>query len=458
MRILILGAGQVGTALVEYLSKDEDNDITIVDIDEEKLTTIAKHLDVKTVCGYAVYPSVLEEAGIEEMNMVIAVTFSDEHNMIICQMAHTLYKVEKKIARIRAVEYLQKKELFKDFAIPIDYTISPEIIITDYIRRIVDNPGALQVLNFENGLVQLVTVRAYEGTKVVGHPIKDIQQYLPHTQMRIVSLYRDGEAIAAYGNTVIQEGDNVYFVTKKDDTKKAIAAFRRKDRPYKNIMIAGGGNIGFKLAAVLEKDHKVRVIELDKKRVRELTAKLNSDTLVLNGNVTDEFLLKEDGGIEKTDLFLALTQSDETNIIASILAKKLGAKRTIALLKRNIYVDLARKSGDIDIVISPDQITVGRILAQVRKGDTMAVYSLRQGGSEAIELIVHGNEKTSLVVGRAIGEIDFPEGVKVGCIVRDDEVMMGSRHLVIEEFDHVIIMLTNIDTVHEVEHLFQEMA
>ena len=456
MNILILGAGQVGTALVEYLSKDEENDITIVDVDEEKLVSIEKHLDVRTVCGYAVYPNVLETAGIKEMDMVIAVTFSDEHNMIICQMAHTLYKVEKKIARIRAVEYLEKKELFKDFAIPIDYTISPEIIITDYIHRIIDNPGALQVLNFENGLVQLVTVRAYENTQVVGHPIKDIQQYLPHTQMRIVSLYRDGNAISAYGDTVIQEGDNVYFVTKKEDTKEAIAAFRRNDRHYKNIMIPGGGNIGFKLAQVLESDHKVRVIELDKQRVRELTAKLSSDTLVLNGNVTDEFLLKEDGGIEKTDLFLALTQSDETNIMSSILAKKLGAKRTIALLKRNIYVDLARKSGDIDIVISPDQITVGRILAQVRKGDTMAVYSLRQGGSEAIELIVHGDEKTSLVVGRAIGEIDFPDGVKVGCIVRDDDVIMGSRHLVIEEFDHVIMVLTDISKIHEVENLFQE--
>jgi trk system potassium uptake protein TrkA len=458
VRILILGAGQVGTALVEYLSKDEDNDITIVDIDEEKLTSIDKHLDVRTVCGYAVYPSILEEAGIEDMDMVIAVTFSDEHNMIICQMAHTLYHVKKKFARIRAVEYLQKKSLFTDSAIPIDYTISPEIIITEYIDRIIDNPGALQVLNFENGLVQLVTVRAYAGTNIVGHPIKEIQQYLPHTQMRIVSLFRDGEAIPAYGDTVIQEGDDVYFVTKKVDTKEAISAFRRRDRRYQNIMIAGGGNIGFKLAEALEEDHKVRVVELDKQRVRELTAKLSSGTLVLQGNVTDEFLLKEDGGIEKTDLFLALTQSDETNIMASILAKKLGAKRTIALLKRNIYVDLARKSGDIDIVISPDQITAGRILAQIRKGDTMAVYSLRQGGSEAIELIVHGNKNTSKVVGKSIGEIDFPDGVKVGCIVREKEVIMGSRHLMLKEGDHIIMVLTNIDKVHEVENLFQEIS
>jgi len=454
VNILILGAGQVGTALASYLSKDKENDITIVDIDEAKLQNIEQRLDVKTVNGHATYPEILEKAGIQRMDMVIAVTFSDENNMIACQIAHTLYKVNKKIARIRAIEYLKRAELFSSSAIPIDFIISPEILITKYIHKIVDNPGALQVLSFENDLVQLVTVRAYENTNVVGHPIKDIQKYLPHTQMRIMSLFRDGKAIPAYGDTVIEDGDDVYFITKKEDTKEAISAFRRIDKPYKNIMIAGGGQIGYNLAKELERNHRVTIIDLNKDRVRNISAKLSNTTLVLNGNATDERLLLAEG-VENFDLFLSLTESDETNVVASILAKKLGVRRTISLLKRNIYVDLSRKSGDIDMVISPDQITAGRILAQIRKGDTMALYSLRQGGSEAIEIIVHGDENNSLVVGKAIKDIDFPDGVAMGCIIRDKKVIMASSYQKIHSNDHLIMILTDIDKIHEVENLFK---
>jgi trk system potassium uptake protein TrkA len=453
MKILILGAGQVGSTLAKYLSEDDDNDITIIDKDEVNLLDLQRHLDIKTVCGFAAYPNILEEADIRNMDMVIAVTRSDEGNMLACQMAHTLYQVDKKIARVRTAEYLHRKELFSDDAIPIDFIITPEGLVTNYIKRVVEEPGAEQVFEFENGLVQLVETKAYAGTPIVGHSIKELHKHLPNIHMRIVSLYRNGQAIPAYGDTVIKDGDRVYFVTKKESVSKVLKEFRRLDKAYRNIIIAGGGRIGLNLAKHLEKNHRVRIIEQSKERVKELADELE-DVLVLRGNASDEELLLEEG-IENTDLFLALTDSDEINVIVSILAKRLGAHKTIALVKRNVYEDLAEQSDDVDMVISPDQITTSGILAHIRKGDTMMVHSLRQGKSEAIELIVHGDKDHSDVVGRSIGEINLPDGVVVGSIVRNNKVIMGSRVLVIEEGDHILLVLTDVNKIHEVEKLFE---
>ena len=453
MKILILGAGQVGSSLAKYLESDKENDITIIDKDEANLSSLQRHLDIKTISGHAYYPNILEEAGIKNMDMVIAVTRSDEGNMLACQMAHTLYQVDKKVARIRTAEYLHREELFAPDAIPIDFVINPESLVTNYIKRVVEEPGAEQVFEFENGLVQLVETRAYAGTPIVGHPIKELHQHLPKTSMRIVSLYRNGKTIPAYGDTVIKDGDRVYFVTKKASVSKVLKEFRRLDRAYKNIIIAGGGRIGLNLAKFLEKDHRVRIIEMNKERVGEIAEQLE-DTLVLHGNASDEELLLEEG-IESTDLFLALTDSDEINVIVSILAKRLGAHKTVALVKRNVYEDLAEQSDDVDMVISPDQITTSGILAHIRKGDTMMVHSLRQGKAEAIEIIVHGDNKHSDVVGKTVEEINLPEGVVVGSVVRNNEVIMGSRTLVIEENDHVLIVLSDVSKIHEVEALFE---
>ena len=453
MKILILGAGQVGSTLAKYLSEDDDNDITIIDKDEINLLDLQRHLDIKTVCGFASYPNILEEADIRNMDMVIAVTRSDEGNMLACQMAHTLYQVDKKIARVRTAEYLHRKELFSNDAIPIDFIITPEGLVTNYIKRVVEEPGAEQVFEFENGLVQLVETKAYAGTPIVGHSIKELHKHLPNIHMRIVSLYRNGQPIPAYGDTVIKDGDRVYFVTKKESVSKVLKEFRRLDKAYRNIIIAGGGRIGLNLAKHLEKNHRVRIIEQSKERVKELADELE-DVLVLRGNASDEELLLEEG-IENTDLFLALTDSDEINVIVSILAKRLGAHKTIALVKRNVYEDLAEQSDDVDMVISPDQITTSGILAHIRKGDTMMVHSLRQGKSEAIELIVHGDKDHSDVVGRSIGEINLPDGVVVGSIVRNNKVIMGSRVLIIEEGDHVLLVLTDVNKIHEVEKLFE---
>ncbi|SFV84916.1 Trk system potassium uptake protein TrkA [hydrothermal vent metagenome] len=451
MKILILGAGQVGSSLARYLSKDDENEITIVDVDGANLSNLARHLDIKTVCGHGSYPNVLEEAQIREMDIVIAITKSDESNILACQIAHKIYKVGKKIARIRTSEYLNNEE-FKTIA-PIDFVITPEELVTNFIKRMIEEPGAEQVFEFENGLVQLVETKAHAGTPIVGHPIKELHEHLPKTQMRIVSIYRNGKAIPAYGDTVIKDGDRVYFVSKKDSISQILKEFRRLDKPYKNIMIAGGGLIGLNLAKFLEKNHNVHIIELGKERVIEIADKLEK-AVVLHGNASDEDLLKSEG-IEQTDLFLALTDSDEINVLSSILAKRLGAHKTIALVKRNIYEDLATQNDYVDTVISPDQITTSGILSHIRKGDTMVVHSLRKGRSEAIEIIVHGDSEHSDVVGKTIEQINLPKGVIIGSIVRDKKVIMATRDLEIQELDHIVLILTDVSKIHQVEELFE---
>ncbi|AYQ57191.1 Trk system potassium uptake protein TrkA [Bathymodiolus thermophilus thioautotrophic gill symbiont] len=453
MKILILGAGQVGASLARYLSRDTENDITIVDKDEVNLSDIARHLDVKTICGHGSYPNILEQAEIRSMDMLIAVTKSDEGNMLACQMAHTLYNVGKKIARIRTAEYLYHDKLFSDYAIPIDFVITPEVLVTNFIKRMVEQPGAEQIFEFDNGLIQLVETKAYKGTPIVGRPIKELHEHLPKTRVRIVAIYRNGEAIPAYGDTVIKDGDRVYFVTKKGSVAEVLKEFRRLDRPYKNIIIAGGGLIGLNLAKFLEKNHRVRIIELNKQRVKEIADELE-DTIVLHGNASDQDLLTEEG-IESTDLFLALTDSDEINVIVSILAKRLGAHKTVALVKRNVYKDLATQSDGVDMVISPDQITTSGILSHIRKGDTMMVHSLRQGKAEAIEVIVHGDKSHSDVIGKSIEEIKLPEGAVFASVVRGDEVIMASRTLVIQENDHVLLVLSDVNKIHQIEELFE---
>ncbi|MDC0597213.1 Trk system potassium transporter TrkA [Candidatus Pseudothioglobus singularis] len=454
MKILILGAGQVGSTLARYLCLDDDNDITIVDQKEEMLTPLQRHLDIKTVIGYGAYPSVLEKAGIKSMDVVIAVMNSDERNMVACRMAHTLYNVKKKIARIRTTEYLLRPEIFSNDALPIDFLITPENLITEYIQGIVEEPGASQVFDFENGLVQLVETRAFIGTPIVNRPIKELHEHMPDVKIRIVSLYRNERAISAKSDTVIREGDQVYFLAKKDHISRALKEFRRAENNYQKIFIAGGGSIGLNVAKLLEETHNIRIIELSEDRAKYLSEKLNN-TLVLQGNASDEDLLKDEG-IENTDLFLALTDSDEVNVIVSILAKRLGAHKTIALVKRDVYASLAEQSGDVDIIVSPDQITVSGILSHLRKGDCMKVHSLQHGKSEAIEIVVHGDEKTSAVVGVQIKDLPLPEGVVVGAVVRDNELLMGSKKLVIESGDHILMVLMDVRKIHEVEALFLE--
>jgi trk system potassium uptake protein TrkA len=451
MKILILGAGQVGSSLAENLAH-EANDITIIDQNEDVLRLLQDRLDLRTVTGHASHPDILRAAGAEDADMLVAVTDSDETNMVACQVAYTVFHTPTKIARIRAIEYLSHSNLFSTDALPIDFLISPEQLITDYIKRLIEHPGALQVLDFANGQVQLVGVRAYYGGPLVGHELRTLRDHMPKIETRVAAIYRRNRAILPEGHTVIEADDEVFFIAATKDIRAVMSELRRLDKPYKRIMIVGGGNIGKRVAQALESKYQVKILDHDPARTRMLSNELNK-TIVLQGDAADQDLLLEEN-IEKTDVFCALTNDDEANILSSMLAKRRGARKVMTLINRAAYVDLI-ESGDIDIAISPQQATIGSLLTHIRRGDVVKVHSLRRGAAEAIEAIAHGDETTSKVVGRKIEDLKLPPDTTIGAIVRGEEVVIAHHDTVIQSEDHVILFLVDKARVTEVERLFQ---
>lgn len=452
MKIILLGAGQVGTSLAENLAS-ENNDITVVDTNADRLRDLQDRLDIRTVQGVASWPPILEQAGVEDADLLIAVTNSDEVNMIACQIAYSLYRTPTKIARIRATQYIDHSErLFKPDNVPVDVLISPEQLVTDYVRRLVETPGALQVLDFADKKLQLVAVKAYHGGPLVGQELRFLKQHMPSVKTRVAAIFRKDRPITPQGSTVIEAEDEVFFIAGRSDIRAVMSELRRKEKNYKRVIIAGGGNIGYRLAKALEKNYSVKIIEHNENRCRLLSESL-SRTVVLRGDASDQDLLLDEN-IEDTDIFLALTNDDEANIMASLLAKRLGARKVMTLINNSAYVDLVQ-GGEIDVAISPSQTTIGSLLTHVRRGDIVNVHSLRRGAAEAIEAIAHGDRKSSKVVGRAIEDIDLPEGCTIGALVRNEEVMMASDDLVIEPDDHVILFLIDKRRIKDVERLFQ---
>ncbi len=451
MKILILGAGQVGSSLAKNLAS-EANDITLVDVNDYVLRSLQDRLDIRTVCGLASHPDILRRAGADDADMVIAVTDSDEVNMVACQVAYTIFHTPTKIARVRHVEYLSVPQLFNQEALPIDVLISPEQLITSYIQRLIEHPGALQVLDFADGLVQLVAVKAYYGGPLVGHQLKELREHMPNVETRVAAIYRRGQPIIPEGATVIEADDEVFFITATRNTRAVMGELRRLDKPYKRILIGGGGNIGKSVARALEKRYQVKLIDHNAERTRAISQELEK-AIVLLGDIADQDLLLDEN-IENTDVFCALTNDDEANILSAMLAKRLGARKVMSLINRASYVDLV-ESGDIDIAISPQQATIGSLLTHIRRGDVVKVHSLRRGAAEAIEAIAHGDESTSRVVGRTIDELNLPPGTTIGAIIRDGDVLIAHHDTRIESEDHVILFLVDKSRIAEVEHLFQ---
>jgi trk system potassium uptake protein TrkA len=456
VNIVILGAGQVGSSVAESLVS-EANDITIVDTDATRLRWLQDRLDLRTVTGNAALPSVLAQAGAADAELLIAVTQSDQTNLCACRTASTLFRVPRNIARLRSQDYSRFPELLNAKNFAVDFSICPEQIVTDYIVRLIELPEALQVLELADGLLSLVAVRAFAGGPLVGHPVADIRKHIPDVDARIAAIYRGDQPIIPAGKTLIEPGDEVFCLAATRDIRAVMSELRRLDRPTRRILIAGGGNIGFRLALATEDDYGVKLIEANRERAEFLGAHLRQ-TLVLRGDATDEDLLTAEG-IEDTDLFLALTNDDENNIMAALLAKSIGARRVVALINRRTYVDLVQ-SDRIDIAISPAQVSIGTLLAHVRRGDVASVHRLRRGAAEALELVVHGNASTSRVIGRHIEELDLPQGVTVGAMVREGavagarQVVIAHHDSVIEPEDHVILFLVNKALVAKVERLF----
>ncbi|MFS2198171.1 MULTISPECIES: Trk system potassium transporter TrkA [unclassified Pseudomonas] len=451
MKIIILGAGQVGGSLAEHLAS-EANDITVVDTDGERLRDLGDRLDIRTVQGRGSFPTVLRQAGADDADMLVAVTNSDETNMVACQVAHTLFHTPTKIARVREAAYLTREEqLFQNEAIPVDVLISPEQVVTNYIKRLIEHPGALQVIDFAEGKAQLVAVRAYYGGPLVGQQLRQLREHMPNVETRVAAIFRRDRPILPQGDTVIEADDEVFFIAAKANIRAVMSEMRRLDETYKRIVIAGGGQIGERLAEAIESRYQVKVIEMNPARCRHLSDHLDS-TVVLQGSASDRDLLLEEN-IADADLFLALTNDDEANIMSSLLAKRLGAKKVMSIINNPAYVDLIQ-GGDIDIAISPQLATIGTLLAHVRRGDIVSVHSLRRGAAEAIEAIAHGDAKSSKVIGKAIENIGLPPGTTIGAIIRDEEVIIAHDDTVIETGDHVILFLVDKKHIRDVEKLF----
>jgi trk system potassium uptake protein TrkA len=451
MKILVLGAGQVGRNAAQALSREEANEVTVVDVNEEVLRELQDRFDVRTVVGNAALPTVLEAAGAAEAEIIVALTSSDEVNLVACDVAFTLFRTPTKIARIRAAEYASRPELFRPGGLSVDVIISPEQLVTEYVERLIHHPGTLQVLDFADGKVRLVGVHTRRGGLLVGHPLRELAKHLPNMELRVVAIYRDGRALEPEGDTVIAEGDEVFFLAARDDIRRAMAEMRHGDDPARRVMIAGGGHIGYRLAKTLEKTNQVKLIERDARRARKIS-ELLEHAIVLHGDAADEELLIEEN-IDSSDVFAAVTNSEEANILSAMLAKRLGAHKVMALINKPSYTELV-ESSSIDIAISPQTITIGSLLAYVRRGDVVRVHALRRGAAEALEAIVHGDARSSRVVGKTVGEIPLPEGASIGAVVRGDEVIMAHHDTRVLADDHVILFLADRRHLEAVERLF----
>ena len=448
-KIIVFGGGQVGSSVAKILS-DDGNDITLVDYDKDVLSDLQEKMDIKTIHGLASYPSVQKLADAENCDMVIAVTGSDEVNMAACHVAKSIYNVPKRIARLRANEYLRDEDGFDKNHFSISEVITPNILITDYVKNILDHPGAFQTFQFSSGLVQVVAVTVLPEGPLAGNKLSEFKKHMPNVDVKVISIYRDKKHNIPNGDTVVLPGDDVYFLATEENMRFMSELRKTTEKPH-NVMIAGGGRVGSALAKKLESIYNLKLIEKDKHIAKQVSQELLS-TVVLNNDIADESLLHNEN-ISDVDYFCAVTNNDQMNILSAKLAKDMGAKRTIAIVNKSSYRNLVSK--EIDVVVSPEDVTIGSLLASVRTSDIVSVHQLATGDAEAMEIIVHGDANTSKLVGKKIPELNLPIGVVIGAIVRKKAVILANDDLVIETNDHVIIFVLDKKDISKVEKMFQ---
>ncbi len=452
MKILILGAGQVGSTLAENLS--DEHDITIIDQNQSQLMRLQQRMDIRTVVGIASHPEVLEDAGAEEADMLIAVTSSDEANLIACQIAFSLFKVPTKVARVRHRTISDQSALFGPGHLAVDTVINPAQLVTRRIKRQIDHPGTLMMLDFAEGLIQMAAVRAIPASPLVGRQVRELCQDLADVPVKLVSVIRNGQALLATDDLLIEAHDEVYYCTEPEHVNTITQILLEQEQRYRRIMLAGGGHIGIALAQALENDYKVKLLDSNTKQC-EMAAEQLHKAVVLNGDAADEALLTSEN-IDEVDLFCSITNDDEANIMSAIVAKRLGAKRTVALVNRQTYAHyLIERSPDIDMAISPQRITGGKLLTFLRKGDMVNVYPLSWCHAEAIEVIAHGDEKSSKIIGKNLADIRLPDDTAVAALLRHEQVIMAQDDVVIEAGDHVILFVGDKRHVGDIEALFQ---
>jgi len=438
MKVIICGAGEVGKTLAQHLLK-ENNDITIIDQSEENLKEIKEHLDVNTYVGFGSQPSILDKAGAKNAEMLIAVTQSDEVNMIACEVANSQFNIPLKVARIRDQHYLDPnyESLFSKDQISVDLIISPETEVAEAIRRRLIAPGAFEIIPFSDKKIVLLGIKIEKDCPHINKQITKIQDNLNELKMSFLSIFRKEKIIIPDENEKIKLGDSVYVIADTNNLHKVMGFFGHQEAKANSVVIVGGGNIGVSLAKKLEESKfgaNTKLIELNKERAESISAELN-DTLVLNGSSLDLEILQE-AKISDTETIISVTNQDEVNILTSLLAKKQGCKKAISLANDTTYRSILEPLG-IDDVLSPQAITVSRILSYIRKGNIRQVYSLREGEGEVIE--ADAVEASSLV-NKKISDLKLPTGIKIGAVLKNDnEVHISNPNLEINNGDRIIL-------------------
>ncbi len=451
MRVIVCGAGRVGVGIARRLAREE-NDVTVIDQSKELIRKVTERLDVRGVVGNGAYPVTLEEAGAREADMVIAVTYSDEVNMVACQIAHTLFNVPTKIARVRAQAYLDPKysDLFSRNHIPIDVIISPEREVSEAIMQRMSTPGAFELKSFVDGRVWAVGVKLRDDCPIINTPLRQVAELFPDLKITIVGIKRGEKMWRAHADDQLEPGDQIFFIADRHDVTRALEIMGEAARQARRVIIVGGGNIGLYVAKGLEKlgAMKIRLIEQDRKRAEHIAEELER-TIVLQGDGLDRAILRE-AGVSEAETVVAVTDNDQVNILTSVVAKREGARRSMALINDHDYGPVSEAVG-IDRFIDPRATTISTILQHIRRGRIKGVYSLSDGAAELVDAVAL---ETSPLVNKPLREAPLPEGVMIGAVYRDGEVKMPTGDTIINAGDRIVLM-TMRENVKDVEQMFR---
>lgn len=452
MRIIICGAGQVGFGIAERLAA-EKNDVSVIDTSPELIHAIRDTLDVRGFVGHGSHPEVLEAAGAQNADMIIAVTLYDEVNIVACEVAHALFNVPMKIARIRAQSYLRPhyQDLFSREHLPIDVIISPEMEVGEMVLRRIALPGASDVVRFAENKIAMVAIECLEDCPVVHTPLAQLSELFPDLPSTVVGIIREDNLFIPHSGDQLQPGDIAYVVTTKEQVRRTLGLFGHEEQEATRIVIAGGGNIGLYVARTIEQRQsrtKIKIIESTRERAVTIADQLRR-TVVLHGSALDQKLLME-ADIQHADLMVALTNNDQVNILSGVMAKRLGCKANLVLINNPAYQDLTKSLG-IDAYVNPGSVTVSRVLQHVRRGRIRAVHSVQRGAAEVIEAEAL---ETSPLVGALLRDLDLPDGMRIGAIYRDGQVIRPNGQSRIKPKDRVVIFAL-ADAVRHVEQMFR---
>ena len=448
-KIIVFGGGQVGSSVAKILS-DDGNDITVVDVDKSVLENLKEQIDIKTIHGLASHPSIQRLADADNSDMVIAVTGNDEVNMAACHVAKNIFNVPKRIARLRANEYLNDEDGFQKKFFSINDVISPNILVTDYVKNIIDHPGAFQAFKFAYGKVHVIAATVLSNGPLARKRLSEFRDHLPNVDVKVVAIFREKKYLIPDDDTFIMPDDDVLFIATEENMRFMSELRKMTDEPH-NVMIAGGGRVGSALAKKLEDTYNLKLIEKDKLIAKNISENLSS-TVVLNNDIADETMLKNEN-INDVDYFCAVTSDDQANILSAKLAKDMGAGKTIAIVNKSSYRNLVSK--EIDVVVSPEDVTIGSLLASVRTSDIVSVNRIGNIDGEVMEIVAHGDKKTSKLVGNRISQLQLPKSIVIGAVVRDDNVILANEDIEIQDEDHIIIFAFDKKELPTIEKLFQ---